>query len=463
MIYSVRWQFLLSMVSVILITVGMTAFFANQAATAEIHRLQGQDNSDRTRRLSSLLTEHHLERQTWAGAQDILEMTGELYGQRLVLINQQGRAVADSHLSLLGQQVDPQVRSQGTVALATSQGRLGTLLFNPELPMGDATFPNLIEEPSTPSLRLLLVLSGLLAMGVAMILTFFLSRRIVAPVESLAKVSRQAARRDFSVRAEVKSRDEVGELARTFNSMIEELSRIEELRRQLVADVAHELRTPITNLRGYIEGIEDGIIFPEPATLVSMHDEVFLLTRLIEDLQELALAESGQMQLRLVHCHLDDLVRSAVNATQNQAQAKQVALAMADLPELPVQADPERISQVLRNLLVNAVTHTPSGGSILVQAQRSNGNAQVQVRDTGLGIPAEDLPYIFERFYRADKSRSRATGGCGLGLTISRHLVEAHGGSIEAFSQLGQGTELRVSLPAAKPEPAEESVTLPVA
>jgi signal transduction histidine kinase len=459
LIYSVRWQFLLSMISVILITVGMTGFLANKVATAEIARLQGEDNSNRTRRLSDLLTQDYLKHQSWVGAQNLLDLAGELYGSRLTLTNQEDRVVADSQGTALGLRVDPGIPSQDRVILTHAGQRLGTLLFDPDLPGTNATRADPGAEPAALSLRLLLVLSGLLAMSVALILTFFLSRRIVAPVEALARVSRQAAQRDFSARAVVESRDEVGELARTFNSMMEELSRVEELRRQLVADVAHELRTPITNLRGYLEGIEDGIIAPDPATLASMHGEVFLLTRLIEDLQELALAESGQMQLRVMRCNLDDLVRSAVNATQHQAQSKRVTLRLEEAPPLPVRADPERISQVLCNLVVNAITHTPPGGTITVRAAANLDRAEVRVIDTGGGIPPADLPHIFERFYRADKSRSRATGGCGLGLTISRRLVEAHGGSITAFSELGQGTELRVTLPlleVAPPPPAEQ-------
>jgi two-component system sensor histidine kinase BaeS len=293
----------------------------------------------------------------------------------------------------------------------------------------------------------LLILSGLLAVAVAMVLTFFLSRRVVAPVEALAKVAQAVARRDFSVRAEAGSRDEVGELSRTFNSMVSELSRTEELRRNLVADLAHELRTPVTNIRGYIEGLADGVMAPDGGTLDSMHGEVRLLTRLIEDLQDLALAESGQLRLSVHSCNPASLARRAVTAIQQRAQGKQIALRVDVPAELPVQVDPERISQVLRNLLVNAVEYTPAGGEVLLLALEGGPEVRLAVRDTGPGIPAEDLPYAFERFYRVDKSRSRATGGLGLGLTIARRLVEAHGGDIEVHSEPGEGTEFVVRLP----------------
>jgi two-component system sensor histidine kinase BaeS len=169
---------------------------------------------------------------------------------------------------------------------------------------------------------MLLILSGLLAAAVAMVLTFFLSRRIVAPVESLAKVAQSVARRDFSVQAEVTSRDEVGELSRIFNSMIGELSHTEEMRRNLVADLAHELRTPVTNVQGYIEGIADGIMAPDTATLGSMHNEVLLLCRLIDDLQDLALAESGRLPFLKQPCKLGGIAQRALAAVQQQAHAR---------------------------------------------------------------------------------------------------------------------------------------------
>ena len=446
MIYSLRWQLLLSLVLVILVTVGMTAFFASRAASAEIERLQGRDDTARAERLRTLLARQYTESRGWLGAQRVLEQAGELYGQRVVFMNMDGLVLADSHKLLLNRHLDSTVPSQARVPLLGPEGRLGLLLVSPDLPSEASTSLG-TDQDSGPSLNLLLTLSGLLAVGVAIILTFFLSRRILAPVESLSKVAQLVGGRDFSARAEVKSRDEVGELTRTFNSMAEELSRVEELRRNLVADVAHELRTPITNIRGYIEGITDGVIQADTTTLASMQGEVLLLSRLIEDLQDLALAESGRMTLQIQPCDLGDLARHAATSVQQKANTKQVELEIAAPSALPLQGDPERISQVLRNLLVNAVTYTPSGGKVRVEASQQDSQTQVLVQDTGPGVPAEDLPYIFERFYRVDKSRSRATGGVGLGLTIARRLVEAHSGSIEAFSQVGKGTQFVVTLP----------------
>ena len=447
MIYSVRWQLLLSMVAVILITVGMTAFLANRATTAGIERVQDRDEVERTRRLTSLLTRDYVRRRGWTGSQDILELASQLTGERVVVSDRDGQVVADSHHTFIGRRLDSRIPSQAMMVVSSPDGPVGTLMVNPELPRQAGSGVNVEAQPSNPSLNVLLILSGLLAVAVAMILTFFVSRRILSPIESLSKVSRQTARRDFSARAEVKYRDEVGELARTFNSMVEELARTEELRRNLVADVAHELRTPVTNIRGYVEGIADGVIKADDATWGSIHSEILLLTRLIEDLQDLALAESGQMQLHLQPCDMSCLVQGAVASIHPQAQAKQISLTLEDSPGLPIDADPQRIGQVLRNLLVNAVTNTPEDGTIKVHAYGHNGRVHLSVKNSGPGIPAEDLARIFERFYRVDKSRSRATGGVGLGLTITKHLVEAHGGTIEAFSQPDGEIEILITLP----------------
>ena len=331
MIYSVRWQLLLSMVAVILITVGMTAVFANLAANAEINRLQGQDAAARDERLTKLLSDTHRYNGSWLGSQAVLENASALYGEYLVLTDLQHRVVADSHDSVIGQYLSTTSTSRHKASVSGAEGPLGTLWFSPGVPAGVS--PHSVEggESSGPSLSLLLILSGLLAVGVAMILTFFVSHRILRPVETLARVSRQAARRDFTVRAQVQSRDEVRELARTFNTMLAELSRTEDLRRNLVGDVAHELRTPLTNIRGYVEGISDGVMQPDAETLASIRSEIRLLTRLIEDLQDLALVESGQMQLKVRSCDLGDLIRDASFAVHPQAQAKSISLEVDDL------------------------------------------------------------------------------------------------------------------------------------
>ena len=215
----------------------------------------------------------------------------------------------------------------------------------------------------------------------------------------------------------------------------------------MVGDLAHELRTPLTNIRGYVEGISDGVISPSTETLESMQVEVVLLARLIEDLQDLALAESGRLRLEVGDFDLSQLARTTASAFQHQAQAKGITLTAETPQPVTVQGDRERLGQVIRILLSNAITHTPEGGRVALTAELVAQAARVMVQDNGPGIPAEDLPHVFERFYRVDKSRSRTTGGIGLGLTIAQRLVESHGGEITVQSDPGRGSSFIVDLP----------------
>jgi signal transduction histidine kinase len=240
----------------------------------------------------------------------------------------------------------------------------------------------------------------------------------------------------------------MGELAQAFNSMAGDLERTERLRQNMIADAAHELRTPLSNIRGYLEAIRDGIKRPDTDTIRSIDEEATLLSRLVDDLQALSLAEAGELKLNRQAEDIIKLIKQAVAARQTQAVAKGVSIPTEVSQKLPsVNVDSHRIGQVLHNLLENAIAHTAKSGSIVVAAQKQDNWVKISVTDTGEGIPAEDLPSVFERFYRVDKSRTRATGGSGLGLTIAKRLVEVHGGKIEAQSELGKGSCFSFTLP----------------
>ncbi|MFL5806185.1 MAG: sensor histidine kinase, partial [Roseiflexaceae bacterium] len=317
--------------------------------------------------------------------------------------------------------------------------------------------------------RSLLLAAGAAGLA-ALLLTTVLSRRILGPVEALTAAARRMEKGDLTQHVAVRSKDEIGELARAFNAMVGGLARIEQLRRHMVTDVAHELRTPLTNIRGYLEALRDGVAEPSPELIGSLHEEALLLNRLVDDLQDLALAEAGQLRLARHPTSLGMIVDRAVGALRPALDEKGLAIDVQMPVGLPcVDADPERIGQVLRNLLNNAITHTPPSGCIGVEAeyiadcrlqiadysagQSTIYNLQsailVRVRDTGAGIPPEQLTQIFERFYRADPSRARATGGAGLGLTVVKQLVEAHGGQVWASSAPGQGATFTFTLPVA--------------
>jgi signal transduction histidine kinase len=282
---------------------------------------------------------------------------------------------------------------------------------------------------------------------VALAMTLILSRRVLSPIKALSEAARRLGQGDFTQRVESKDRGEVGELARAFNSMANDLERAEQLRRNMVADVAHELRTPLSNIRGYLEAVNDGVMKPDTEAIQSLNEEAARLARLVDELQELNLAEAGELKLICQAEDISKLVGQSVLAFQAQAASKGVSLSIDLMDELPpVHIDSQRMAQVLHNLLDNAMVHTESGDDITISTTQKDNYVEVAVADTGEGIPDEELPYIFERFYRVDKSRARATGGSGLGLTIAKRLVEAHGGSIEVQSELGKGSRFAFTL-----------------
>jgi signal transduction histidine kinase len=233
--------------------------------------------------------------------------------------------------------------------------------------------------------------------------------------------------------------------------MAVDLENNEQLRQNLIADVAHELRTPLSNIRGYLEAIRDHVIKPDAATIGSLNEEAALLSRLVNELQELSLAEAGELKLVYQAEDIEKLVKQAVVHWQPQLERKEISLSLDledNLP--PVNIDWQRVNQVMHNLLENAVAHTGRGKTITVAAAKQGDWVEISVSDTGEGIPAVDLSNIFERFYRVDRSRARATGGSGLGLTIARRLVEAHGGKITVQSELGKGSRFTFTLPIAE-------------
>lgn len=297
-------------------------------------------------------------------------------------------------------------------------------------------------------------LAGAIAVAAAVLLSLLLSRQIVAPLRRLTLAAERIARGDFSHRVSISSRDELGELAQAFNAMAKTLAENEEVRRNLVADTSHELRTPLAVLQGKIEAMLDGVIMPTPDNLASLHGEVLLLSRLVADLHTLTLAEAGRLKLNLVPTNLEEVARRVVDSFRLPAEEKGIVLSLHIPPDLPrALVDAERFSQILSNLLSNALRYTQERGTIKVEVGESAGGKDqrsllLSVSDTGIGT--EDLPHIFDRFYRADPSRTRATGGSGIGLAIVKELVGAHGGRVWVESKQGQGSTFYFTLPLAK-------------
>jgi signal transduction histidine kinase len=300
-----------------------------------------------------------------------------------------------------------------------------------------------------------LVLAGVIGAAIALVIARWVARGMTQPLRDMAQAAHRMETGDYSQRVTTDSRDEVGQLAVAFNRMSSELESLERLRRDLVANVSHELKTPISALRAHLENLLDGVERPDPETLQVMLAQSERLGRLVDQLLDLSRLESGDVPLERGNVELAPLVAEVLSEIEVARPERGVRLADAvpkDIP--PVFADRERVHQVLFNLLDNAVRFTPEGGRVTVSASRHNGSVDVAVADTGPGIAAEDLARVFERFYRVDESRSRDDGGTGIGLAIARSVVEAHGGRIWAESEPGRGTTFTFELPAAPP-PAE--------
>lgn len=294
------------------------------------------------------------------------------------------------------------------------------------------------------------LLAGAFASGIALLMARWLARGMTQPLRDMAQAAHRMETGDYRVRVHTKSRDEVGQLAAAFNRMSAELENLEQSRRDLVANVSHELKTPITAIRAHLENLLDGVERPDPKTLEVMLGQTERLGRLIEQLLELSHLESGDVPLLREEVPLAPLVSEVLSEIDVSRSEHGVAVQShvpADLP--PVQADRERVHQVLFNLLDNAVRFTPTGGAVTVSAERHDGSVEVRVADTGVGIAPEHLPRLFERFYRVDSARSREDGGTGIGLAIARSVVEAHGGHIHAESEMGNGSVFTFDLPVA--------------
>jgi signal transduction histidine kinase len=432
---------------VILVTIGTVFFFINQATQNEIRRFGEHIEQMRVGRMKVELSRYYLRHGDWKGIQPFVEQWGNLYEQRIMLTDADGFVVADSYRELLGELYAPDSPGR-PLSLPWQADAIGTLYVSPESPpeMGLTSLQIVFR-----TIGLFFLWGGLIAVVIALLITFILSRRILAPVKALTSAAECLGRGDFSQRVRVQDKSELGELANTFNSMASDLERAEQLRQNMVADVAHELRTPLSNIKGYIEAVRDGVMPPDADTVHSLYEEATLLSRLIDDLQDLSLAEAGELKLFYQVEDPAELIKQTIAAVEAKAITKGVSVSINLPDKLPLaKIDSGRISQVLRNLLENAAAHTTEGDTITLSAAQVDDYLEVSVSDTGEGISAEDLPNIFERFYRVDKSRARATGGTGLGLTIAKRLVEAHGGEIKAQSELGKGSCFSFTIPASE-------------
>jgi two-component system, OmpR family, sensor histidine kinase BaeS len=324
-------------------------------------------------------------------------------------------------------------KTVGTITVASSSPR-----FNPE--------ENLFLQNTTEAL----VYALLGAIGISLVIGFLLARTLIHPLQDLTAAAQKMASGQLEQQVKVKSRDEIGQLSQAFNWMSREVARSNQLRKQMTADIAHDLRTPLTVIAGYIESMRDGVLQPTEARLSLIYHEIEGLQDLVGDLRMLSQVDAGELPLHPQIVAPASLLQHAAATFEHRASQQGVEITV-DIPQpvADIRVDEGRMMQVFGNLLSNSLRYTPAEGKIVLSARQQDGHVRLSVSDTGQGIEESDLPFIFDRFHRADRSRHTDTGESGLGLAIVKALVEAHGGSVQAQSKLGQGTTIQIDLPAA--------------
>jgi len=334
-----------------------------------------------------------------------------------------------------------------------SEGQLALPTAAPSPATGDlvAEVLEYVDPPLSnlqSSFQQSLWIAGVAAGFAGLLIVMMFTRQALAPVRGLTAAAGRLGAGDLSQRVPESGNDDIGELSRTFNAMATDLELAVHQRRRMTEDVAHELRTPLTNIQGYLEAIKDGVVQPDDETIETLHSQTIHLANLIEDLRILAVADAGALALNLSHGSPTNVIRDCVSNFAQRANDRNIELSVSTTgTDQELDFDETRLRQIVMNLVENALTYTPNNGRITVDLHGTSDALEMSVIDSGEGIPEEDLPRVFDQFYRADPSRNRATGGAGLGLTIVKRLVEAHRGTITASSTPGSGATFTVILP----------------
>lgn len=463
---SLRARLLLVTLLVAGLAVLVTALLSRKVVTTELNRYVNTGPPVKLDPIADAVTAFLLAGGAPARIDSVLTARARNAGRALALVGPDNRITASSLPRFLGAEVrhGPDGRMQIRGAPDSPGAGLVLELVNP--PQADVPFPDAgthshlvaLPEPDRglanprPMLGRVsrgLWVAALIAFAVGALLMSVVSARMTGPIGALTHAARRMAAGDLTPRVTPRGDDEIAGLSRSFNAMAEALERSRALRRQMTHDVAHELRTPLTNLRAQIEAMQDGLLPSDGKSLASLHEEVTLLARLIDDLQQLAEAESGALRIEPVAAPVHDALSGAAAGFRARAAERGITLTVEAPDDLTARADPVRLGQILRNLLENAFTHTGSGGRVRLAAHRAGDHVEFAIEDSGSGIAPEHLPHVFERMWRADASRSRATGGAGLGLAIVKQLVEIQGGTVGAASEPGRGTRITFALPAA--------------
>lgn len=455
-----RMRLVLSFVLIVLVSVTGVVWLARQNSAGAVRAFMFRGGMGNLEGLVTDLEDYYRVHGSWLGVESLLQMPGRhgqgmgygkggMMSQRLRVADASGVVFADTD-SNTGSGTGHLSASErdGALALQVNGRTVGYLLAE-----GGMTFTSTDETQLLNRLSQAALTAGLVAAGLSLLLALFLAYRLMRPVREMTQAAYRLGQGDLSQRVRTTGNDELAVLGQAFNHMADSLQQAEDSRRAMTADIAHELRNPLAVQRASLEALQDGVYPLTPENLEPILEQNLLLTRLVDDLRTLALADAGQLPLERTSTDLFLLAERVVERFRPQAAAHGVDLLMdtegAPSSGYELKVDPQRIEQVLGNLLSNALRYTPDGGRIVVRLESSAKPAglRLSVHDSGAGIPPEALPHIFERFYRADRARSRTDGGSGLGLTIARQLIEAHGGRLSAANHPQGGAIFTIFLP----------------
>lgn len=429
----------------------LVAFLVRRATQREFDRLVMDQNQQA---LVDILTHHYLATGSWknvetafgpGGADQAAEHHNPPWDSRrnlFMIVDSDGKVVFGGNPSYKGQRLTPASLKKG-VPLKADDTTVGWLIFAPALDRWEAGTP---EGDFLVSVNRATLISAIVAIGIALVLGSVLAYTMTRSLRELTAATKELAGGKLGAQVKVRSRDELGDLAASFNQMSSELEYSTQLRRKMTADIAHDLRTPLSVMMGYTEALSDGKLDASPEIFRVMHTETLHLSHLVDDLKTLSLADARELPLNPQMISAADLLLRVESSYRVQAEKKEISLQVELQPDLPeIEVDVDRMAQVLGNLVSNALRYTPAGGEIRLKAEQAGGIVILSVADNGAGIAAEDLPYIFERSFRGDRARQQVEGETGLGLAIAKSLVEAQGGTLAVESQMGKGTRFTLT------------------
>lgn len=460
---SMRIRILLSFILVVFLTITIVILVARQSAIREVRTFMLRGTMTDINVLLGDLVDYYRQNKSWEGAEKLVlpqghmrgqgqGNSGNMMGQRFLISDSNGVIQVDTQNTRTGTQLDKTELASG-MKINDGLNRIGYLIVEGGTGLNQADSQQLIERLNRAALA-----AALIAGFASLVLALFLAYRLISPVKELTEAAEKLGEGDLSQRVPIHGKDELASLGRTFNKMADSLQTSEKARKAMTADIAHELRNPLAVQRASLEAMQDGIYPMTNENLTPVIEQNILLTRLVEDLRTLALVDANQLDFDLTQFDLPGLCRKIINLYQAEADRRSISIRLTPDPgqsrkQVQVYADPVRVEQIISNILTNALRYTPESGEIVLEIQKTGVNlVSTTIHDSGPGIPSETIPYVFDRFYRVDRARSRQDGGTGLGLAIARQLSEAQGGRLSAANHPDGGAVFTLILPTTRPE-----------